>query len=563
MVATTLAMRSLRMLVALLSAVLAAEPSSALSARHGMVAAEHGLASEAGVEILRQGGNAVDAALAAALAVGVTNPSSCGIGGGGFLMYFERASGRVFALDYREAAPAAAHRDLFVRGGKVDTSLSTEGGLAVATPGELAGIVAALQRFGSMSLPAVAAPAVRLARDGFPIEPHLAAAIAAQRESIERNPALAAILLRDDGVPLAAGSTLRQSDLARTLESAARDGAADFYRGELASAIAAAVVATGGVMQASDLAAYRPMWREPVRVRFGAADFYGMPPPSSGGGVLATVLNAIAADDLRALEHNSPTYVHLLTEALKFAFAERAAVYGDPAFYDVPLQRLVAPPRGRALRGLIHATGIHPNDVYGRFFVADDSGTSHLSVVDAAGNAVALTTSVNTSFGSKVVVPGTGIILNNTMDDFSAQPGVPNVYGLVGSEANAIAGGKRPLSSMSPTLVVRGAEVVAAAGGSGGPLIITSTLQVLLNALVFDMDAGAAVGAPRLHHQWMPPVLFMEEEMRAIDAVPLQRVGHSVQRRKGSAAVQLILRGADGALDGASDPRKGGRAAGW
>jgi len=550
-------------LLALSWTALDVAPAPGLRARNGMVAAEHQLASEAGVEILRRGGNAVDAAIATALAVGVVNPSSCGIGGGGFMVIFERASGRVFALDYREAAPQRAHRDLFVRDGSVAPGLSTEGGLAVAVPGEMAGVAEALRRFGTMPLDAVAAPAIRLARDGFPVGAHLAGAIDGQREAIARNSELAKLLSRPDGTPLSEGEILRQSDLARTLEHLARSGADAFYRGPTAAAIADAVAAGGGILQVGDLEGYRAFWREPVRGRWAGHDVYGMPPPSSGGGVLVAVLNSIGADDLRALGHNSPTYVHLLAESLKFAFADRAASYGDPAFFPVPLDRILAPERGRAIRRRVRAYETRDPAFYGRSHTADDAGTSHLSVVDGAGNAVALTTSVNTAFGSKLVVPGTGIILNNTMDDFSAQPGVPNTFGLVGSEANAIAGGKRPLSSMSPTVVVRDGEAVAAAGGSGGPLIITATLQVLLNALVFDMDASQAVAAPRLHHQWMPPVLFLEEGMRDIDAVPLRRIGHAVRSTAGGAAVQMIRRDADGWLDGAADPRKGGRAAGW
>jgi gamma-glutamyltranspeptidase/glutathione hydrolase len=550
-------------LLAVSWSVLDGAPTAALRARRGMVAAEHELASLAGVEILRRGGNAVDAAVATALAAGVANPSSCGIGGGGFMVIFERASGRVFALDYREAAPAAADRDMFVRNGAVVPGLSTEGGLAVAVPGEMAGVAAALRRFGTMPLDAVAAPAIRLAREGFPVGAHLAGAIDGQREAIARHPDLARLLLRADGTPPAAGATLRQLDLARTLEGLTRSGAETFYRGGLAAAIAAAVARSGGVVQVGDLESYRPLWREPVRGRWAGHDIYGMPPPSSGGGVLMAVLHTIAADDLRTLGHNSPTYLHLLAESLKYAFADRAAFYGDPAFFPVPLPRLVAPASGRAVRRRVRAYETREPSFYGRMHAADDAGTSHLSVVDEAGNAVALTTSVNTAFGSKVVVPGTGIILNNTMDDFSALPGVPNTFGLVGSEANAVAAGKRPLSSMSPTVVVRAGEARAVAGGSGGPLIITGTLQVLLNALVFDMDAEEAVAAPRLHHQWMPPVLMLEEGTREIDAVPLQRIGHAVRRTTGGAAIQFIQRTADGWLDGAADPRKGGRAAGW
>ncbi len=528
-----------------------------------MVAAEHGLASRAGVEILRLGGNAVDAAVATALAVGVVNPSSCGIGGGGFMVVFDRSSGQVAALDYREAAPLAAHRDLYVRDGEVVPGLSTEGGLAVAVPGEIAGAFAALQRFGSLPFSVVAGPALRLAREGFPIEEHLADSIARRSEAIGRHDPLARVLLRPDGSPLHLGERLRQPDLAKVLEAIGGGGAEVFYRGWVGQAIVASIVASGGVMTMEDLQRYRPRWRQPVRGELRGDRVYSMPPPSSGGGVLVSVLNTISHDNLEALEHNSPTYVHLLAESLKFAFAERAAHYGDPDFHAVPLMRLTSLAWARGHRRRMSAARTFDPQHYGRSFTGDDAGTSHVSVIDGAGNAVALTTSINTGFGSKVLAAGTGIILNNTMDDFSARPGVPNAYGLIGSEANAIAPGKRPLSSMTPTVVVRDGEAVAVAGASGGPLIITATLQTLLASLIFELEAPAAVAAPRIHHQWMPPILFVEETMREIDDHPLRRLGHSIRRSGRGAAVQMIRRTADGWLEGASDPRKGGRAAGW
>jgi gamma-glutamyltranspeptidase/glutathione hydrolase len=441
--------------------------------------------------------------------------------------------------------------------------LSLLGGLAVAVPGEIAGLAAALQRHGTRSLAEVAAPAIGLAREGFAIEAHLADAIARQGDAIRARPALAAILLHPDGTPLKVGETLRQPALAATLERIASEGVRGFYDGPVAQAIVASTDADGGILRPVDLATYRPRWRTPLCGRFDGYDVYGMPPPSSGGGVLITVLNQLRGDDLRALEQNSPTYVHLLAEALQFGFADRAEFYGDPDFVRVPLPALLDPQRGRALRHRQSAATTFSPGYYGAHTLDADAGTSHLSVVDGAGNAVACTTSINTSFGSGVVAGDTGVILNNTMDDFSAQPGVPNNFGLIGSEANAIAPGKRPLSSMSPTIVTRGRDVAAVAGGSGGPLIITGTLQVLLNALVFDQDAETAVAAARLHHQWTPPVLMLEPAIGANERAALGRLGHRSVDMPGAASVQLVRRSADGSLDGAADPRKGGAAAGW
>lgn len=543
--------------------LLLAVPAAAASGRNGMVAAEHRLAAAAGLGILQAGGNAVDAAVATALAVGVVNPTSCGIGGGGFMMILTAAERRLEALDYRETAPAAASRDMFVRDGTAVAGLSQRDGLAVATPGEVAGLFAALRRHGRMSFAAVAAPAIALARDGFAVERHLAESIARNTDLIRARPGLAALLLRADGTPLRVGDTLRQPQLAATLERIAAHGPAGFYDGPVATAIAGSVEQSGGVLTRRDLAAYRPVWRRPLHTDFHGYAFYGMPPPSSGGGVMIEVLNMLRADDLAALEHNSATYIHLLAEALQFGFADRAAFYGDPDRVRVPIATLLAPRRGRERRQRISAPTTFSPGWYGSQTVGTDAGTSHLSVVDRDGNAVACTTSINTAFGSMVVAGDTGIILNNTMDDFSAQPGVPNAFGLIGSSANAIAPGKRPLSSMSPTIVTREGAVAAVAGGSGGPFIITGTLQALLNVLVFGYDAEAAVAAARLHHQWAPQVLLVERGIGDGERRALGRLGHRVDEAPMTAAVQLVVRAPDGTLDGAADPRKGGEAAGW
>ncbi len=549
----------------LMSLVAAATASHARAAHgpHGMVAAEHRLASQAGIDILRAGGNAVDAAVATSLVLGVVNPTSCGLGGGGFMVVFNHRQRAVHALDYRETAPAAAGRDMFVRDGKVDPSLSLYGGLAVAVPGEVAGLDAALRRFGTMSWSEVAAPAIRHARDGFAVEPHLAEKIAEQQDRIRARPELAALLLRRDGTPLRSGDQLRQPDLAATLERIARDGARAFYEGPVAEAIARSVHVAGGIVDTADLRSYRSKWRTPVNGHLGPYDVHSMPPPSSGGGVLVQVLNTIRGDDLAALQHNSATYLHLLAESMQFAFADRASFYGDPDIVTVPLARLLSSARATRLRHRLSAAATFSPSFYGAGAVPRDDGTAHLSVVDAQGNAVACTTSINTSFGSLVVASGTGIVLNNTMDDFSVQPGVPNVFGLIGSEANAVAPHKRPLSSMTPTIVTRGGEVAAVAGGSGGPFIISGTLQVLLNTLVFGDDAAAAVAAPRVHHQWQPATLMVEPGLGVGVRGALSRLGHRTVEWPEVGAVQLVRRSSTGELDGAADPRKGGQALGW
>ena len=552
----------------LLATVLAnaSRPAGAAWAPHGMVAAEQALASQAGVEILKHGGNAVDAAVATAFAVCVVSPSSCGIGGGGFMLIYLARQRRALALDYREVAPAAASRDMFVRDGKAVPELSLHGGLAVAVPGEVAGLSAALQRHGTLPLATVMQPAIRLARDGFPIGAHLAKEIVQNLAGLRSNPALARTFLHADGAPLVAGETLQQPELAATLQHIARDGPRAFYHGDMAARIVRSDRTAGGVLTESDLATYRPTWRAPLHATYDGDAVYAMPPPSSAG-ILLEVLGMLRGDDLRALGRESPAYLHVLAEAMKHAFADRAQLYGDPDAVAVPLQRLLSPQNTAALRQRIDTTRTQAQNTYGSSALgsaaaASDHGTSHLSVMDAHGNAVACTTTINTGFGSLVVAEGTGIILNNEMDDFATQPGAPNVYGLIGAEANAVAPRKRPLSSMAPIIVTHDDRPVLAVGGSGGPLILSGTLQVLLNILDFGLDATTAVAAPRIHDQWVPPVLAVEPGVPAQARAVLTSYGHTVKEVPTMGAIQAVRTDA-GVFEGTSDPRKGGEAVGW
>jgi gamma-glutamyltranspeptidase/glutathione hydrolase len=543
---------------------LAAEPASAtlVSGSAGAVAAEHRLASEAGAEILRAGGNAVDAAIAASLAGSVVNPGSAGLGGGGFMVIYLVEEARAHALDYRETAPSAAHRDMFVRDGVVDKGASKRGGMAVGVPGEAAGLELALERFGSMTTAQVAAPAIRLASQGFVVESHLARGLEKQREALAADPVLAAEFLHEDGQPYRAGETLKRPAFAASLSAFAQSGSTAFYKGEIAQQIVAAVAKSGGSLSAEDLANYRVVQRRPVISTFHGRQVVGMPPPSSGGGVIGEVLGILTSDHLEELEHNSATYLHLLAEAFKAAFADRAKFYGDPDFVDVELDKLLAPARLERIRSSLSPAQAVAPETYGNIVVGDDSGTSHVSVIDSKGNAVACTTSINTSFGAKV--GAAGFPLNNTMDDFSLQPGVANVYGLVGSEANSIAAGKRPLSSMSPTIVLADGKPRLALGASGGPLIITATTQTLLNALVFSMDIGSALSASRIHHQWLPNRLVTESTLGSAVSGSLARRGHQVVVYPFAAAVQAaesVNENGKAVIRAASDARKGGVAA--
>jgi gamma-glutamyltranspeptidase/glutathione hydrolase len=520
----------------------------------GAVATEHQLAADAGAEMLRAGGSAVDAAIAAAAAVCVVHASSCGIGGGGFALVHP-ASGADVALDYRERAPAGATPARF---GNLDPARLRSGGLAVAVPGEVAGLVALHRRWGRLPLGQVLGPAIALARDGFPLAdtPHLRHEIERSADLLRADPGLRAVFLAPDGVLPGADFRVRQPDLARTLEAIARDRGHDFYRGLLGAAIARAVADHGGVLDASDLAHYHPVTRRPLRGAFRGREIVTFPPPGSGG-VLLEMLGLLAYDDLPALGDGTATTLHLLAGVLAQGFADRARWYGDPDFTIVPLHALLAPVRLLALRNgmsAVRVTEPHP-------FLRPDEGTAHVSVVDADGSAVALTTTINTAFGAGILVPGTGIVLNNEMDDFALAPGVPNVYGLVGSRANAIAPGKRPQSSMTPTVVLAGRRPELVVGGSGGPTIISGTLQVMLGVLAFERSLTDAVAAPRIHDQAVPPVLALEPGIDPMVRAILERLGHRVTEVPTLGAVSAVGLAPDGAPRAAGDPRKDGGAA--
>jgi gamma-glutamyltranspeptidase/glutathione hydrolase len=540
---------------------LSLKPLQAEWGERGMVASEHGLASEAGVEMLKKGGNAVDAAVATSFALGVVSPSSCGIGGGGFMLIHLAQQGKTYALDYREKAPAAAFRDMFVKNGQADTRLSQKGPLAVAVPGEVAGLTAALERFGTLPLPTVMEPAIRYAREGFPVGPHLAKQIARNADRIRQRPALAAIFLKPDGTPYGEGERLVWPDLARTLEAISQQGSEVFYQGEIAQALIRTMEQKGGLMTASDLMAYRPVRRQALTGSFHGYTVLTVPPPA-GGGVLLEMLNILSRDRLKDLGPASPTYLHLLTETMKHAFADRAEYYGDSDFIHIPLHTLLSSSYTRRVRHRISAVRTKAQEEYGQAALSLDSGTSHFSVVDAQRNAVACTTTINTTFGSMVVAEGTGVILNNEMDDFSIQPGIANAFGLIGAEANAIAPGKKPLSSMTPTIVLKQNHPFLVLGGSGGPLITSATLQALLNVLSFGVDAEEAVTLPRVHHQWAPDMLFVEAGLPQEVRGSLERRGHKIKEFSAAAAVQAVVVTPQG-LQGAADPRKGGKAVGW
>ncbi len=537
----------------------------------GVVASGHEAASRAGAEILAEGGDAADAAIAVMATLGVVTPMSSGLGGGCFMLLHRASEGRTLVLDAREVAPRAASRDMFLRNGVPDPESSRTGGLAVAVPGEVAGMAELHRRFGRLPWARLFRAAAGHARDGVTVHRFFERISDDMAERLARAPGLAA-LYAPGGRLLARGQSWRNPELADTLETLAARGADWFYRGELGQELVAAVKAEGGVLSASDLAGYRVRERVPVEGSFHGHRIVSMPPPSSGGAVLVEILQTLDRFDLAGLGRNSSAYLHLLAEAMKHAFSDRARDMGDPDFYPVPLSRLVSPEYAARLARAIRPHRVSPDDRYGFAGLGgeggkpvpgpEDGGTNHLTVVDRHGNVAAVTTTINYTFGSLVTVPGRGLVLNNQMDDFAIAPGVPNAFGLVGGEANAVAPGKVPLSSMSPTLVFRDGSPVLALGAAGGPRIITATLQTILNVLVFGRDVQQALDAPRVHHQWQPPVLKVEDDLPRDVIRGLEARGHRIELVPVvGGRVEAVAIG-PGWREAASDPRGEGCPAG-
>jgi len=532
-----------------------AQIARAAQARRQMVAAEGDLAAKAGLEILRHGGNAIDAAAAVSLALGVTNSSSCGIGGGGFMLIYLAKTGNLYGLDYRERAPAAATPTMYLRDGKPDEDLARDGPLAVAVPGEIAGLDAALRRFGTMRFSQVAAPAIKLARDGFPLSPHMANEVARSAPKIAHDPGLFTTFFDTGGAPLKAGDTIHVPNLATLMERLGDDPAKNFYHGEIASQIAAYMKDHGGLVTADDLAGYAPVWRDPIHLPYRNYEVYTMPPPSSGGVVLE-IFGMLAMGRIAGLGVDSPPYLARMIELMRQGFIDRHQ-YADPAFVEVPLAHLLSPAHiAEARDRALHRVAPPPATS-----AAHDHGTSNFCVVDKDGNVVDVTTTVNLVFGSKMMVPALGLVLNDEMDDFSIAPGVPNAFKLVQSKANAIAPGKRPLSSMSPIIVMRDGRPVLVAGASGGPLIISGVVQVAVDVLDFGLDPEAAIDEPRIHQQAQPETVFVGPAMPSKTAHALEQMGYQLKTIPELGAVSAI-KIAPGDLRCAFDPRKGGSSVG-
>ena len=527
----------------------------------GMVASDSELASIAGREVLRKGGNAFDSAVATALALGVVHPHSSGIGGGAFAVYYHAKSGEIRALDSRESAPSGILMDHFRPGGKLDPKLSVMGGLAVAVPGELKGLRYLHQRFGNLPWKEVVTPSISLAENGFKVSHYLAAVLRKNRERFELSPYLSRTYY-PQGKLLEPGAILKQPKLAEALRLIADKGIKAFYEGTIAHAIVHTVTEAGGVLQLNDLSDFQPRVLRPLKGNYRGHEIYTMPSPSSGGLVLLQMLKVLEKFPLQTLGHNSSSMVHVVAEVMKHAYANRAKYMGDDRFIKIPVDNLLSEAAINEIYSRISMQKTLSRDEYGTHILKDDGGTTHFSVMDREGNTVAMTSTINTFFGSQVVVEDFGIILNNQMDDFSLAPGVPNAYGLIGSQANSILPGKKPLSSMTPTLVFQGNKPVLALGGSGGPRIISGVVQVLMNVLDYGMQIQAAINAPRFHHQWVPETLLLETEIPVDVRRNLLDKGHEIEDLTARNVIQGIFL-KDGWLQGASDPRKQGRSAGF
>ncbi|MEQ1858908.1 MAG: gamma-glutamyltransferase [Chthoniobacteraceae bacterium] len=549
------------LLVFLLVSSIHAAPSVARGGK-GAVASVHPLASRAGLAAMESGGNAIDAAVAIGLTLGVVDGHNSGIGGGCFML-IRTAKGEFFALDGREMAGAAATRDMFIRDGRGDTKLSQTGPLASGVPGSVAAYSHALEKFGRKKLAELIEPAAVIAEQGFAIDEVYARKLKGVAEDIAKFDTSRAQFLKADGAPFAEGEVLKLPDLAASYRAIGRDGADWFYRGAFAQTTGEWMKANGGILTAEDFANYQLKLREPVRGTYRGCEIVSFPPPSSGGVHVVQILNIMETFDFAPMD--DATRVHVIAEAMKLAFADRAHWLGDPDFVPVP-RGLLSKDYAKTLAARIALDRIAEVPTHGEPPAAHDDvfgkHTTHFSTVDAEGNWVACTQTVNTAFGSKVVIPGTGILLNNQMDDFSVEPGVPNAFKLVGSEANAVAPGKRPLSSMSPTIVLRDGQPILALGAAGGPTIITQTVLNLHAILDRGLALDAALAAPRFHHQWAPDELRIEKAWPADVMAKLKAFGHKL--------APVSLTGAsngvgffDAQFIGASEPRVPGEALAW
>ncbi len=534
-------------------------------ADNGMVSSRSDIASEVGKDILQQGGNAVDAAVAVGFALAVTYPSAGNIAGGGF-MVMRNADGEVFTLDFREKAPLAAYRDMFLdANGEVDRRLSLNSLKASGVPGTVAGLLEALDRFGTLSRETVMAPAIALAEEGFVLNEDLASQFENTLPRFAPYPSSMQIFSKD-GQPYEAGDLWQQPELAATLKLISAQGRDGFYQGTTADLLVDSMQTNDGLITHEDLLAYEPVWREPVHGTYRGYDIWSMPSPSSGGTLIIEMLNMLEPYDLGSLGWGSPETLHLMIEAQRRAYADRAEHLGDPDFYEVPSAMLLSKEYAqRRFADFDPEQASLSEDVDAKRWPAESMETTHYSIIDDAGNAVSITTTLNSSYGNKFVVPGTGFLLNNEMDDFSSSPGVANNFGLIGRLANEIQPAKRMLSSMCPTIITRGGELFLVTGSPGGSTIINTVLQVILNAIDHGMTIEDAVSSPRIHHQWLPNIVRYESGAISEQALSeLREMGHvGITTSPFSIGDANSIMVVGEAYEGMSDPRNDGGVAGF
>jgi gamma-glutamyltranspeptidase / glutathione hydrolase len=544
----------------------AADAIHAVVAEHGMVVAQEKIAARIGADVLRGGGNAVDAAVATGFAMAVTYPRAGNIGGGGFMIIHSAERREDVAIDYRETAPAATTPEIFLGSdGKPDIAKSRDSALGIGVPGTVAGLTLALEKYGSgkFTLAALLRPAIDLARDGIALTDDGADTLGGWHRRLARWPASARIFSRADGNSLREGDTLVQTDLAATLSAISTEGRRGFYQGPVAEKLVAAIRDAGGIVTTADLRSYQAIIRAPLRGRYRGYEIVSMPQPSSGGVVLLETLNILEGFPMREMTQGSAPSLHVMIEAMKRAYADRARYLGDPAFVNAPIATLISKDYAAKQRASIDLDRATPwTDALSATPPREGSNTTHFSVVDNRGNAVSNTYTLNFSYGVGLVAEGTGVLLNNELDDFTAAPGASNAYGLVGFEANLPGPGKRPLSSMSPTIVLKDGKPVLVTGSPGGSRIISTVLQVIVNVLDYGMDVAAAVAAPRLHHQWLPDEVRIERGFADETVAALKAKGHRVVEPLGQTSANSIAVTPNG-LHGAPDPRtRGAEAAG-
>lgn len=526
-------------------------------AKNGMVATQEALASDIGLKILKDGGNAVDAAVAVGFALAVTLPRAGNIGGGGFMMIYDAKQGKTVALDYREKAPSSASRDMYLdKDGNAVSDLSRYHGLAVGVPGTVAGLLKALDNHGTMSRGQVMAPAIALAENGIEVTAGLSESLEALSDRLQKWPSTKKIFFKPDGSAYQPGELLRQPELAKSLKLIAAKGSDGFYKGETARKLVKAVNEAGGNMSLQDLVNYKAIARVPVKGDYRGYEIVSMPPPSSGGIHIVQILNILEGYPLKDYGQNSAQTIHLMSEAMQLAYADRAEYLGDSDFIDVPASGLTSQAYADKLRSLINPNKATPAATIkaNNPLPYESDQTTHFSIVDKDGNAVANTYTLNFSYGTGLVAEGTGILLNNEMDDFSAKPGVPNGYGLIGGDANAVEANKRPLSSMSPTLVFKDSKPYIVTGSPGGSRIITTVTQVISNVIDHDMNIAEATHAPRIHDQWLPDEIRIEKALNVDTIKKLESMGHKVSPQAAMGSTQSIMLTPNGVY-GSSDPR--------